>query len=38
MLLSLKMFANVWRYEHVAGFGELLYQTTPKFDARLKAK
>jgi len=26
------------RYEHVAGFGALLYQTTPKLDARLKAK
>jgi hypothetical protein len=29
---------NVLRYEHVAGFGALLYQTTPKLDARLKAK
>jgi hypothetical protein len=27
-----------WRYEHVAGFGALLYQNTPKLDARLKAK
>jgi len=29
---------NVWRYEHVAGFGALHYQTTPKLDAGLKAK
>ena len=29
---------NVLRYEHVAGFGELNYQNTPKLDARLKAK
>jgi hypothetical protein len=29
---------NGLRYEHVAGFGELLYQTTPKLDAGLQAK
>ena len=29
---------NVFRYEHVVGFGALLYQTAPKLDARLKAK
>jgi len=26
------------RYEHVAGFGALIYQTTPKIDAGLNAK
>ena len=30
--------ANGLRYEHVAGFGALHYQNTPKLDARLKAK
>ena len=30
--------AYVLRYEHVAGFGAHLYQTTPKLDARLKVK
>ena len=30
------MPANGLRYEHVAGFGELPYQTTPKLDKRLK--
>jgi hypothetical protein len=29
---------NGLRYEHVAGFGALNYQTTPKLDAGLKAK
>jgi len=29
---------NGLRYEHVAGFGELNYQNTPKLDAGLKAK
>jgi hypothetical protein len=33
-----KFHLNVWRFEHVAGFGALLYQKTPKLDARLKAK
>jgi len=32
------MPANGWRYEHVAGFGALNYQTAPKLVARLKAK
>jgi hypothetical protein len=32
------MAANGWRYEHVAGFGALHYQTAPKLDARLKVK
>ncbi len=32
------MPANGLRYEHVAGFEALLYQNTPKLDARLKAK
>jgi len=36
--LAKKLRANVLRYEHVAGFGALLYQTTPKLDAGLKAK
>jgi hypothetical protein len=38
--LSRKFFLrpNDWRYEHVADFGALLYQTTPKLDASLKAK
>jgi len=30
--------SNGLRYEHVAGFGVLHYQTTPKLDAILKAK
>jgi len=29
---------NVWLYEQVACFEALLYQNTPKLDARLKAK
>jgi len=29
---------NGWLYEHVAGFGALLYQNTPKLAVRLKAK
>jgi len=29
---------NGWRYEHVAGFGALLYQNTPKLNAGLNAK
>jgi len=29
---------NGWRYEHVAGFGAIDYQITPKLDARLNAK
>jgi len=29
---------NGLRYEHVAGFGAILYQTTPKLDAGLNAK
>ena len=29
---------NGLRYEHVAGFGVLNYQNTPKLDAGLKAK
>jgi len=29
---------NVFRYEHVVGFGALHYQNTPKHDVRLKAK
>jgi hypothetical protein len=33
-----KMAGNGLRYEHVAGFGALLYQTTPKLDAGLKVK
>jgi hypothetical protein len=32
------MATNVWRYEHVAGFGEHHYQTTPKLDVGLNAK
>ena len=32
------MVHNVWRYEHVAGFGALLYQTAPKLDVGLNAK
>jgi len=32
------MVGNVLRYEHVAGFGALHYQNTPKLDAGLKAK
>jgi hypothetical protein len=32
------MLPNGLRYEHVAGFGALLYQTAPILDARLKAK
>jgi hypothetical protein len=35
---SRKWLPNVLRYEHVADFGMLLYQNTPKLDARLKAK
>jgi hypothetical protein len=38
ILLSVTMTANGLRYEHVAGFGALLYQNTPKLDAGLKAK
>jgi hypothetical protein len=30
--------SNGWHYEHVAAFGALHYQTTPKLDARLKSK
>jgi hypothetical protein len=29
---------NGLRYEHVAGFGALTYQNTPKLDAGLNAK
>jgi hypothetical protein len=32
------MCANGLRYEHVAVCGAILYQTTPKLDAGLKAK
>jgi len=32
------MTPNGWRYEHVAGFGVIHYQNTPKLDARLKDK
>jgi hypothetical protein len=32
------LLANGLRYEHVAGFGALIYQTTPKLDAGLKVK
>lgn len=32
------MAHNGLRYEHVAGFGALLYQTTPKLDVRMKVK
>ena len=35
---STVMALNGLRYEHVAGFGVLLYQNTPKLDAGLKAK
>jgi hypothetical protein len=30
------MTANVLRYEHVAGFEAIHYQTAPKFDTKLK--
>jgi hypothetical protein len=36
--MMLKIASKRWRYEHVAGFGALLYQTAPKLDAGLKAK
>jgi hypothetical protein len=32
------MTHNGLRYEHVAGFGAIHYQTAPKLDAGLKAK
>jgi hypothetical protein len=32
------MLPNGLRYEHVAGFGVMHYQTTPKLDAGLNAK
>jgi len=32
------MAHNVLRYEHVAGFGEIHYQTAPKLDAGLNVK
>jgi hypothetical protein len=32
------MVANGLRYEHVAGFGAMKYQNTPKLDAGLKVK
>jgi hypothetical protein len=34
----LKVAYNGLRYEHVAGFGAIHYQNTPKLDAGLKAK
>jgi len=33
-----KWLPNGLRYEHVAGFGAMNYQNTPKIDARLNAK
>jgi hypothetical protein len=38
MMFCPKIATNGLRYEHVAGFGAFHYQTTPKLDARLKAK
>jgi hypothetical protein len=37
-LILINIFANGLRYEHVAGFGALPYQTAPKLDTRLNAK
>jgi hypothetical protein len=33
-----RLATNGLRYEHVAGFGAIHYQTTPKLDAGLNAK
>jgi hypothetical protein len=38
VLSLMKIATNGWRYEHVAGFGALHYQTAPKLDAGLNAK
>ena len=37
MSVAFTIVANGLRYKHVAGFGALLCQNTPKLDARLKA-
>jgi hypothetical protein len=38
MIILTQIVHNGLRYEHVAGFGALHYQNTPKLDAGLKAK